>query len=156
MFLGQSEGLVDSTAIKNRMMHTYGYRCSKCFHHYTVVCIGLLNVLLASCGILKDIRFTVGVEHMYDLERFHHHRKHTPLINCFLTMGFFLQFLCQRWNFSQSFILFSRSYHGVFTTLTIEAGRTAVVNDRTFAIIALTLNRVKWEQKHCNKNSGKG
>ena len=65
MFLGQSEGLVDSTTIKSMMIDTYG-QSSKCFHHYMVVRIDLLIAF----GILKDIRFTGGVEHIYDLERF--------------------------------------------------------------------------------------
>ena len=61
------------------------------------------------------------------------------LMNCVLTTSFFLQFKCQR----RICRTFFRSVQGVFTTLTIEAGRTAVVNDRTFAIIAFTFNRVK-------------
>ena len=62
-----------------------------------------------------------------------------------------LQSFFQRWKGTATF---SRSVQGVFTTTTIEANWTAIVNDRTFTI-AITFDRVKWEQEYCNKSSGK-
>ena len=77
--------------------------------------------------------------------------KIVPLFH--ITLFFFLQLACQRWHLIRHSINFPGIGHWPFTTMTSEGGLTAIWSIRSFAVEALTLDRVEWEQAYCYNSS---